>query len=306
MLEFQNITARDQDRLILDDFSLSVPDGVIMGLVGSDSEARSCLLSIAGGVRQPDLGQVILDGNVMDREDIHRPVSDLVGYMPGQYGFYKLLRLEEYFEFFFTLHKVNSRYWEKKTREVLELISMEEYEDFYINEIPPDKYPFLCLGKTLLHDPSWLILDDPFANLDVSGRNQMLQILLELHEQGKSILIHSQMFPELLEFYTDIAVIENGRLVSSGLIQDVYEVALSQSPVRMHVLSGLDEALAVLKMNHLVERVTVNGMDVIFRFNGDAMEEAELLSDLVKGGALIQNYMRNRVNIEQIFQGVIG
>ena len=306
MLEFQNITVQEKNKIILDDFSMKVPEGVIMGLLGSDTEAKSCLLSIAGGVRLPDLGHVVLDDNVLDWGDVHRHPYEQIGYMPGRYGFYEMLRLEEYFELFFSLYRVNSRYWEKKTAEILELISMKDYEGAYINEIPPDKYPFLCLGKTLLHDPGWLFLDDPFMNLNVSGRNQMIQILLQLHEQGKSIVIHSQMFPELLDFYTDIAVVEGGRAVSSGLIQDVYEIALKQSPVRMHVISGMEEALAVLKKNHLVERVTVNGMDVIFRFNGGAKEEAGLLSDLVAGGALIQNYMRNRVNIEQIFQGVIG
>ena len=190
--------------------------------------------------------------------------------------------------------------------EILELLSLEEYSGVCIRDIPPEKYPFLCLGKTILHDPRWLFLDDPFLGLNVSGRDQMLQILLQLHEQGRSIVIQSQMFPELLDFYTDIAVIEGGRVVSSGMIQDVYEIALRQSPVRMHVIAGMDEALAVLKNNSLVERVTVSDMDVIFRFNGGAKEEAELLSDLVAGGTLIQNYMRNRVNIEQIFQGVIG
>ena len=58
----------------------------------------------------------------------------------------------------------------------------------------------------------------------------------------------------------------------------------------------------VLKQNSLVDRVTVDGMDVIFRFNGEEKAEAELLNDLVLSGALIQNYMRDRVNIEQIFR----
>lgn len=70
----------------------------------------------------------------------------------------------------------------------------------------------------------------------------------------------------------------------------------------MHVLAGMEEALMVLKQNSLVDRVTVDGMDVIFRFNGEEKAEAELLNDLVLSGALIQNYMRDRVNIEQIFR----
>ena len=306
MIEFQNITVKENDRTVLDDFSLVIPDRVIMGLVGSDDAAKSCLLAVAGGVKHPDEGRVFLDEEPLESEDKNSDLYEQIGYMPGHYGFYDLLRLEEYFEFFLSLYRVNPRYWEKRTEAVLKLTDMEEFSGAYINEIPADRHPFLCLGKTILHDPEWLFLDDPFLGLNVSGRNQMISILLQLQEQGKSIVIQSQLFPELLDFYTDVTVIEEGRSIASGLIQDVYEIAMKQSPVRMHVIAGMDGALAVLKQNSLVERVTVSDMDVIFRFNGGAREEAELLADLVEGGALIQNYMRNHVNIEQIFKGGLG
>ncbi len=305
MLEFQNITVKDKDKTVLDNVSLKIPDGVIMGLVGSDDAAKSCLLSVAGGVRIPDSGQVFLDGEPILNGDKGSDIYEQIGYMRGQYGFYEVLQLEEYFEFFLSLYRVNPRYWEKRIREILELTSLEQYGEDPITDIPTDRYPFLCLGKTLLHDPSWLFLDNPFHNLNISGRNQMISILIRLQEQGKSIVVHSQMFPELMEFYSDVTVIEEGRAVTSGTIQDVYDIALKQSPVRMHVIAGMDEALMVLRQNDLVERVTVNGMNVIFRFNGGEKEEAELLSDLVSSGALIQNYVRNQVNIEQIFRGGI-
>ena len=70
----------------------------------------------------------------------------------------------------------------------------------------------------------------------------------------------------------------------------------------MHILAQMERALEVLKENPLVDRVTVDGDDVIFRFNGGEKEEAELLTDLVASGALIHNYMRDQANIEEIFR----
>ena len=302
MVEFQNITVKDKNTTILNDLSLVIPDGVVMGLVGTDNAAKSCLLSVAAGVRAPDSGQVFLDDEPLEYGDKAEETYDLIGYMPGKYGFYDQLSLNEYFEFFLSLYRINPRYWDKRTQTILKLVGLEEFKDTFINEIPADRYPFLCLGKTLLHDPDWLFLDDPFFGLNASGRDQMIRILLEVQELGKSIVIHSQLFPEILDFYTDVTVIEEGRVAVSGLVQDVFELAMKESPVRMHVITGLDEALGVLKRNPLVERVTVIDMDVIFRFSGGAKEEAELLSDLVSAGALVQNYMRHHVNIEQIFR----
>ena len=91
-------------------------------------------------------------------------------------------------------------------------------------------------------------------------------------------------------------------MVVEGETEEIFETALKKSPVRMRVLAGLEDALEVLKANALVDRVTVDEQEVIFRFNGGEREEAELLTDLVASGAFIQNYMRDRVNIEEVFR----
>lgn len=298
MLEFQNVSIYRKERRILDDFSLQVQDGVILGLLGSDNTAKSMLLETASGSRTPDIGQILLNGASIYREKSDAYIN--FGYMPKIYGFYELLRVEEYFDLFLSLYKINGRYRQRRIDEILELLQLEQYREAFINEAPAEVFPFLCLGKTILHDPEWLLLDEPFANLNAACRSKMVKILLMLQEQGKSMIIHSQFFPEIIDFFTDIAILEEGKAVTSGTVHEVYEAAMKKSPIRMHVIAGMEEALAVLKENDLVDRVTVDDKDVIFRFNGGEREEAELLTDLVASGALIPNYMRDRVNPEQV------
>lgn len=300
MLEFQNISIYRREKRILDDFNLKIPDGAIMGLLGSDSKAKSMILAAASGSQAPDYGQILLNG-VSIYQGRSRSYQNF-GYMPWEYGFYDLLRVDEYFELFLSLYKVNGRYRQKRMEEVAELFGIRQYMSAFIMELPAEMLPFLCLAKTVLHDPEWLLLDEPFANLNSSSRNSMIKILLMLQEEGKSIVVNSQMFPETRDFFTDVALVEDGRVVVEGETEDIFETALKKSPVRMHVLAGLDEALEVLKMNTLVDRVTVDEKEVIFRFNGGEREEAELLTDLVASGAFIQKFMRDRVNIEEVFR----
>ena len=300
MLEFQNISIYRREERILDDFNLKIPDGAIMGLLGSDSKAKSMILAAASGSQAPDYGQILLNG-VSIYQGRSRSYQNF-GYMPREYGFYDLLRVDEYFELFLSLYKVNGRYRQKRMEEVAELFGIRQYMSAFIMELPAEMLPFLCLAKTVLHDPEWLLLDEPFANLNSSSRNSMIKILLMLQEEGKSIVVNSQMFPETRDFFTDVALVEDGRVVVEGETEDIFETALKKSPVRMHVLAGLDEALEVLKMNTLVDRVTVDEKEVIFRFNGGEREEAELLTDLVASGAFIQKFMRDRVNIEEVFR----
>ena len=300
MLEFQNISIYRREKRILDDFNLKIPDGAIMGLLGSDSKAKSMILAAASGSQAPDYGQILLNG-VSIYQGRSRSYQNF-GYMPREYGFYDLFRVDEYFELFLSLYKVNGRYRQKRMEEVAELFGIRQYMSAFIMELPAEMLPFLCLAKTVLHDPEWLLLDEPFANLNSSSRNSMIKILLMLQEEGKSIVVNSQMFPETRDFFTDVALVEDGRVVVEGETEDIFETALKKSPVRMHVLAGLDEALEVLKMNTLVDRVTVDEKEVIFRFNGGEREEAELLTDLVASGAFIQKFMRDRVNIEEVFR----
>ena len=271
-----------------------------MGLLGSDSKAKSMILAAASGSQAPDYGQILLDGVSIYQE--RSRAYRRFGYMPRDYGFYDLLRVDEYFELFLSLYKVNGRYRQKRMEEVAELFGIRQYMSAFIAELPTEILPFLCLAKTVLHDPDWLLLDEPFADLSSASRNFMIKTLLMLQEQGKSIVVNSQMFPETRDFFTDVALVEDGRVVVEGETDDIFETALKKSPVRMHILAGMEEALAVLKENSLVDRVTVDEQDVIFRFNGGQQEEAELLTDLVASGAFIQNFMRDRVNIEEVFR----
>ena len=300
MLEFQNTSIYRREKRILDDFSLKIPDGAIMGLLGSDSKAKSMILAAASGSQAPDYGQILLDGVSIYQG--RNPAYQNFGYMPREYGFYDLLRVDEYFELFLSLYKVNGRYRQKRMEEVAELFGIRQYMSAFIAELPVEMQPFLCLAKTVLHDPKWLLLDEPFEGLNSASRNSMIQILLILQEQGKSMVVNSQMFPETRDFFTDVALVEDGRVVVEGETEEIFETALKKSPVRMHVLAGIEEALAVLKENAMVDRVTVDEQDVIFRFNGGQREEAELLTDLVASGAFIQNYMRDRINIEEVFR----
>ena len=286
MLDFQNISICRKGEKVLDHFNLKAPDGVILALLGEDKEAKSMLLKTASGGEKPEEGQIYMDGISIYEE----------------YGFYNLLKVEEYYELFLSLYKVGGRYRSRRIEEVLEMLEMTQYKQTFIGELPIDTFPFLYLGKAILQEPEWLLMDDPFDNMSVTARKKMIGILLSLHEKGTSMIINTSMYPEMMGFITDVVVIEEGKNLTFGPVEEVYAEALCKSPVRMHILAQMEKALEVLKENHLVDRVTVDGDDVIFRFNGGEKEEAELLTDLVASGALIHNYMRDLANIEEIFR----
>ena len=172
----------------------------------------------------------------------------------------------------------------------------------FIAELPVEMQPFLCLAKTVLHDPKWLLLDEPFEGLNSASRNSMIQILLILQEQGKSMVVNSQMFPETRDFFTDVALVEDGRVVVEGETEEIFETALKKSPVRMHVLAGIEEALAVLKRNALVDRVTVDEQDVISVLTEGRGRKRSFSPTWWRPAPLSRTIMRDRINIEEVFR----
>lgn len=300
MLEYRNLTVQTKSKKILDNVSLSLEDGTILGLLGSDEEAKTMLLQTTAGCVKPTKGGIFLDKMSLTSGENQTYIN--VSYMPKNYGFHEMLSVTEYYELFASLYRVNGRYRERRIEEVLHLVGLKKYQDSFIEEIPLELYPFLYLGKAILFEPKWLLLDEPYANLSPSLQVKMKDIFMALLDSGMSIIINTQLFLNYSSLFTDVAVLENGKITISGDIDEVMERAMKQSTIRMVVLKNLEDALRVLKNNQLVERVIVDGQKVIFRFHGDEEDEAVLLSSMVYSGALIQNYTRDAVNLDWFFR----
>ena len=290
---------------VFSDISLSVQPGETLLVMGPSGCGKSTLAYCLAGL-YPDYagvleGSVEVEGRPIDRmgpQERSRAVSILFQNPDNQFCMDTVPH-----EVLFALENVDCPGdLDARAHELLELAGLDGYAHSPIHTLSGGTKQKLALVTALATGARTLVLDEPFANLSSASRNSMIQILLILQEQGKSMVVNSQMFPETRDFFTDVALVEDGRVVVEGETEEIFETALKKSPVRMHVLAGIEEALAVLKENALVDRVTVDEQDVIFRFNGGQREEAELLTDLVASGAFIQNYMRDRINIEEVFR----
>ena len=301
MLEYQNISLIEKKELYIDDLSLNVPDGAILCLVGGDHRARSLLMEVGTGNRKPDSGRVLIGG--MDVFEVPEQLYSSIGYMTGLPGNYHDIKVYEYYEMILSLYRIRGRNRRKRIEEVLSLLSLEDYGDLFVEDIPADSMPLFSLGTAILHQPDLLFLNQPFSGLDAEGRAGIVNILLDLHEKGVSMVLNTEMYPDLLGFITDIAVIEDGKTSMYGQVEEVYENLLRKSPVTMKILSGMNEALAVLKKESLVDRVTVKENEIIFRYRGEEREEADLLTRLVGAGVLVQSYTRDRIRINEMFRG---
>src|SRR4029077_3743744 len=128
--------------------------------------------------------------------------------------------------------------------------------DDYVNGLSKGMKQRLCLAKTLVHDPPVLILDEPASGLDPRARLEMKALLNELRQMGKTILISSHILSELADFCTSICIIERGKLLAAGSIQQIQQQIRSHRVLKVRVLDETtDRAVELLRNDSSIRMV---------------------------------------------------
>ena len=139
-----------------------------------------------------------------------------------------------------------------------------------------------------------LILDEPTSGLDPRTRFEFKEILSELQESGKTIVISSHVLSELSELCTDIGIIDQGRMVLEGNINDILSRVNTSNPLVISVFSNVDKALAILKSHPCVQTISLREQDICVRFSGDSQDEALLLQQLIDSDVLGQRVYQGK------------
>jgi len=152
-------------------------------------------MKIISGLLYPDSGDVFLDG--VDAVKNNKLLKDKIGYMPDFFGVYDNLSAIEYLEFYASIYGILGDKGRKLGYDLLELVNLSDKSDSNVNGLSRGMKQRLCLARCLVHNPDLLILDEPASGMDPRARFEMKNILKNLKDMGKTILISSHILPEL-------------------------------------------------------------------------------------------------------------
>lgn len=225
----------------------------------------------------------------------------MIGYVPDFFGVYDNLTVSEYMEFFASCYHLDGLVARKRYTALLEQVGLEDKLDFYVDGLSRGMKQRLCLARALIHDPEVLILDEPTSGLDPRTRFEVREILKELQEAGKTIVISSHVLSELSELCTDIGIIDQGHMVLEGNIMDILSRVNTSNPLVISVFANMEKALAILKSHPCVQTISLREKEVCVRFTGDAQDEALLLQQLIDSDVLVNGYTREKGSLESVF-----
>lgn len=302
MIETQHLTKHYGKLPALTDLTLNIGKGKVFGFIGPNGAGKSTTMLILSTLLEPTSGQAMVAGYDVMKEP--KEVRQALGYMPDFFGVYDNLKATEYLEFYAAAYHIPPEKRKSLIADLLELVNLSGKADAYVDSLSRGMKQRLGLARCLVHSPEVLILDEPASGLDPRARIEMREILRELRNMGKTILISSHILPELSELCDEIGVIEKGRLIACGAVEDVSVATRGISVMQVKVLEKHEEALALLASSPYVRRLDDKASHFRFQFTGTEADKAVLLQTLMAAGIPVVHFGESKENLEDVFLAI--
>lgn len=307
MLVLDGLTRYYGSFLALDHLSLTIHDGELHGFVGPNGAGKTTTMRILATLLKPSEGTAALDG--VDVAGHPREIRRLMGYMPDFFGVYDRLKAWEYLDFYARCYGFGQKERRRMTDSLLELVNLTDKRDSYVDVLSRGMKQRLCLARALIHDPRLLILDEPASGMDPRARAEMKGILRTLKDMGKTVLISSHILPELSEMCDSLTIIDHGRLVFSGSVEELGRHMSGNAPIRVRLAAGaeadaIEAAVTLIRQYPGVTGVgREEGNVLTVDFDGGEDATAGLLKQLAADAPLV-DFHRPPLNLEKVFMEV--
>ncbi|MCA9216734.1 MAG: ABC transporter ATP-binding protein, partial [Planctomycetales bacterium] len=252
----------------------------------------------------PTYGDARVDGFsvITDPDRVRRRL----GFMPDYFGTYPNVNCYEYLDFYARAYGLMGAERQRALRHTMSFTQLDRLANKPIRGLSKGMKQRLCLGRSMIHNPSVMILDEPAAGLDPRARIELREMIRELATgQGKTILISSHILTELAEMCDRIGIIEKGELLATGTVDEIQKQAGGGGrEVAVRVISDLDKVVEWLNEKTEISDVRAGDAIVRFRHNGDRLDEARILRHMIEKGFDVCSFGSEERSLEDVFMNV--
>jgi len=298
MIETTDIRVDYDDVMAVADLSLSVAEGEVFGLIGPNGAGKTSLIRVLATLQEPTYGDVRIAGH--DLAEARTEARKRIGYMPDLAPVYKDLKCWEFLDLFARAHFVSRPERWARIEDVIALVDLDAKRDAMAGTLSRGMTQRLVLAKTLLHDPSVLLLDEPASGLDPLARIELRNLMKRLASTGKTILISSHILNELSEFCTSIGVMQKGRLLRHGPIDEIVAGLGMERRIVIETIGPAAAAQDVVRANTRATIVTASDGRCEFEAAASDEELATTLAELVRQGVRVKAFYERRRGVEDV------
>jgi len=288
------------DFIAVNDLTLTVPRGEVLGLVGPNGAGKTSTFKVLTTLMEPTYGEVFLNGvDILENKEAARRI---IGYMPDLAPVPRDLKVWEFLDFHAAAYGMgNRRQRLERVAECLEEVVLTDQREKWCHELSRGQTQRVVLAKTLLHRPSVMILDEPASGLDPLARRDLRLTLRRLAQTGATVFVSSHILSELAEMCTSLCVMNKGRLLASGTVDQVrHQMGTTTRTLTVTALSGHEAGCSWLQARAGVRSLRQEGGQIVFDFNGSDEEQASLVEGLVGQGVRMRAFEEKRSSFEDI------
>jgi ABC-2 type transport system ATP-binding protein len=298
-LETSRLTKRYGQLVALDALDLTLESGDVFGFIGPNGAGKSTTMRIIAGLLDPSDGAArVLGRDVAGNGDF---VRRNVGYMPDFFGVYEDLKVTEYLEFFASAYGIPRKQRKRIVGDVLELTDLNFKADAYVDSLSRGMQQRLGLARVLVHDPPVLLLDEPASGLDPRARIEIRELLRELQRLGKTILVSSHILSELGEFCNKLGIIERGKLVISGTIDELVARAQVHPVIAIQVDGDAEPAVVALRGDPRVDSIDRRNGELLVTLHDPSLHHHFLIERLVHANVRLNSVAPQQLKLEDVF-----
>ena len=293
-LQVKNVTKRFGTYTAVNQLDFTIPEGEMFGLLGTNGAGKTTTFRMIIGIMNPTSGEISWNG-----KQINQSMSSLIGYLPEERGLYPKLKVSEQLLYFARLRGMSKNEAYKEMDVWLERFKVPEYKNKKVEELSKGNQQKIQLIASVLHKPKLLILDEPFSGLDPVNVEMLKDSVIELRNQGTTIVFSSHRMEHVEELCEHLCILQKGSAVVSGHLKDIKR-SFGKKNVIVHAdfnIDFLDTFVGVTKV-----KTTMEGK--ILQVAEEAIAE-KILQELV-GRGFVRKFELQEPSLNDIFIEKVG
>jgi ABC-2 type transport system ATP-binding protein len=278
---------------------LDIPAGAIVGFIGPNGAGKTSTIKCMATLVKPFAGSVRVGGHDVAQDPA--AVRRVIGYVPDSFGVYDDLTVREYLHFFAAAQGIPGSRRLRLVDDVLALTDLAAKIDAPVEGLSRGMKQRLSISRVLLHDPALLLLDEPASGLDPRARIELRELLKELQRLGKTIVVSSHILHELAQLCSRIAIIDHGKLVAEGALEDIWRTLGLLRLVLVEVANPGEALTEAARRIPGVESVEPSHERLAIRIHEGGVALEDLHAGLVAAGARIRGFQAEAMDMESAF-----
>ncbi len=295
VLEVKNLTKRFDKITAVDKANFAVEENSIFGLIGRNGAGKTTTIRMLMGIYLPDEGEIIFKGSRIDET-----FKERVGYLPEERGLYKKMKVLDTLLFFAEIKGATGRDIKRRALEYLDRFDLLDRAYSKIEDLSKGNQQKIQFIATILHSPDFIVLDEPFSGLDPINTEILIDIILEMKQQGKVIILSTHLMEYAEKLCESIALIHKGKIVLKGKLAEIKEKFSKGRVIIEH-----ERSIDFIGEIPFVEDFNSTGFQTEVKLT-DETKVNDLLKILIDKEIPIKRFSANDVSLHEIFVTTVG